>query len=82
MPLVAVSVGSNLDREHNIDRALESLRLSFGQLEQYGQAERIDQSMYLGGQAAARATHATGSAIFFWALAACWWTRIEELSII
>ena len=32
MPLVAVSVGSNLDREHNIDRALESLRSSFGQL--------------------------------------------------
>ena len=33
MPLVAVSVGSNLDREHNIDRALESLRSSFGQLQ-------------------------------------------------
>ena len=32
MPLVAVSVGSNLDREHNIDWALESLRSSFGQL--------------------------------------------------
>jgi 2-amino-4-hydroxy-6-hydroxymethyldihydropteridine diphosphokinase len=32
MPLVAISVGSNLDREHNIDRALESLRLTFGQL--------------------------------------------------
>ena len=32
MPLVAISVGSNLDREHNIERALDSLRLSFGQL--------------------------------------------------
>ncbi|MCS5572159.1 MAG: 2-amino-4-hydroxy-6-hydroxymethyldihydropteridine diphosphokinase, partial [Pseudomonadales bacterium] len=32
MPLVAVSVGSNLDREHNIDWALESLRSSFGPL--------------------------------------------------
>ena len=33
MPLVAISVGSNLDREHNIERALDSLRLSFGQLQ-------------------------------------------------
>ena len=33
MVLIAISVGSNLDREHNIDRALESLRLSFGQLQ-------------------------------------------------
>ncbi len=32
MPLVAISVGSNLDREQNIERALDSLRLSFGQL--------------------------------------------------
>ena len=32
MPLVAISVGSNLDREHNIERALDSLRFSFGQL--------------------------------------------------
>ena len=33
MPLVAISVGSNLDREHNIDRALDSLCSSFGQLQ-------------------------------------------------
>ena len=32
MPLVGISVGRNLDREHNIERALDSLRLSFGQL--------------------------------------------------
>ena len=35
------------------------------------QALGIDHGVDLGGQAAARATHATGSAIFFWALAAC-----------
>ena len=42
----------------------------------------IDDGMNLGRQAAARATHATGSAVFFWALAVCWCTRIDELPII
>ena len=56
--------------------------LPFGQLETDRQAEPIVQCMDLGRQATARATHATGSAVFFWALAACWWTRIEEESII
>jgi HlyD family secretion protein len=32
-------------------------------------------------QAAARATHATGSAIFFWAQAACWCTRTLVASV-
>ncbi len=41
------------------------MRLTFGQLEHYGQAERIDQGMYLGDQAAARATHATDRTSFF-----------------
>ena len=31
----------------------------------------VDERMDLGGQAAPRATHATGSVVFFWALAAC-----------
>src|SRR3546814_7305798 len=58
------------------------MRLSFGQFEQDRQTERIDQCMDLGGQPAARAIHATGSAIFFLALPACWCTRIDELSIL
>ena len=35
-----------------------------------------DQRVDLGGQAAARSTHATGPVVFFWALAACWCTRM------
>jgi hypothetical protein len=45
--------------------------LAFGQLERDRQATGIDQRMDFGGQAAPRATHATGSIIFFWVLAAC-----------
>ena len=56
--------------------------LAFGELRGDRQTVGVDQGMDLGGQAAARATHATGSVVFFWALAACWCTRIEEESII
>jgi hypothetical protein len=51
--------------------------LAFGELQRNGQALGIDQGVDLGGQAAARATPATGSVVFFWALAACWCTRID-----
>ena len=88
MQTVAV-IDYGMGNLHSVAKALEHvvgrspiMRLSFGQLEADGQAERIDQGMDFGGQAAARATHATGSAIFFWALAPCWRTRIDELSII
>ena len=40
----------------------------------------IDKGVDLGFQAAAQTTHATGS-VFFWALAACWCTRIIDVSI-
>ena len=45
--------------------------LALGQLERDRQAAGVDQGVDLGRQAAARATHATGSVVFFWALAAC-----------
>jgi len=57
--------------EHVIGAA-PVVRLPFGQLEQDRQAKCIDQRMDFGDQAAARTTHAAGSAIFFLALAACW----------
>jgi transposase len=62
--------------------AVPVIGLALAQREADRQAVGIDDGMNLGGQAAARATHATGSAVFFFALAACWCTRIEELSII
>ena len=46
--------------------------LALGELQSDGQAIGVDQGVDLGGQAAARATHATGSVVFFWVLAACW----------
>ena len=57
--------------EH-VGGAAPVMRLAFGQLEPDRQAKRIDQGVDFGRQAAARATHATGSVIFFLALAACW----------
>ncbi|HTQ12704.1 MAG TPA: hypothetical protein VMH86_02420 [Rhizomicrobium sp.] len=45
--------------------------LTFGDLQQDGQATGIDEGVDLGGQSASRATHATGSRGFFWPLAAC-----------
>ena len=62
--------------------AVPIIGLTLAQAEADGQAIGIDDGMDLGRQAAARATHTTGSARFFWAFAACWWTRIDELSII
>ena len=56
------------DVEHVL-RATAVMGLPGGQLEGGWHAVRIDQRVDLGGQAAARAAHATGS-IFFWALAA------------
>ena len=56
--------------EH-VGGAATVMRLALGQLERDRQAVGIDQRVDLGRQAAARATHATGSFGFFWALAAC-----------
>ena len=56
--------------------------LALGRFEQDRAAEGIDQRMDLGGQPAARATHAIGSPPFFGPFAPCWWTRIEDESII
>lgn len=72
--------------EHVVGRA-PVMRLPLGQLQEDRQAERIDERVDLGRQAAARqlvflATHAGGIGRLFLALAACWWTRIDEESII
>src|SRR5512139_2815199 len=82
-------VGAIGEQDASLPEAVEHIlgaapvvRLALGQLEPDWQAGRIDQGMDLGGQAAARATHATGSVVFFLALPACWWTRIEDESII
>ena len=48
------------------------VRLTRSDFERHRTAVSIHQSVDLARQAAARATHATGSAIFFWAQAACW----------
>lgn len=46
--------------------------LALGQLEADRSSLGVNECMDLGGQAAARATHATGSFVFFWSLATCW----------
>ena len=69
------------------------MRLAFGQLQRDRQAVGVDQRVDLGRQAAARAPHALGSSVVpsrgwrgvrtpFLTLPPCWWTRIEEESII
>ena len=45
--------------------------LAFREFQRDRQAFSVDQGVDLGGQPAPRATHATGSGVFFWALAAC-----------
>jgi len=63
------------------------------QLQQNGQAVGVDEGMDFRGQSASRAPHAAGSSEVpsggrrffgppFLPFAPCWWTRIEELSII
>jgi hypothetical protein len=56
--------------------------LAFGDFQKDRKAACISERVYFGGQPAPRATHATGSRRFFWPLAACWCTRIDEESII
>ncbi len=56
--------------EH-VGGAASVMRLAFGQLQIDRQALGVDERMNFGRQTAARATHATGSVVFFWALAAC-----------
>src|SRR3984957_16246214 len=63
------------------------------QLQQNRQAVGVDEGMDFRGQSASRAPHAAGSSVVpsggrrffgppFLPFAPCWWTRIEELSII
>ena len=56
--------------------------LALGELQRDRQAVGVDHGVNSSSQAAARATHAIGSIVFFWALAACWCTRMLEESII
>jgi hypothetical protein len=51
--------------------AFAVLGLAFAELERNRQAFGVDERMDFGGQAATRATHATGSLIFFLVFAAC-----------
>jgi hypothetical protein len=55
----------------HIDGAGSVVGLSLSQFECDWQAVGVYQGMDFGRQAAPRATHATGSVFFFWALAAC-----------
>ena len=56
--------------EH-IAAAASVMGLTFGQFQSNRQALGIDERVDLRCQAAPRATHATTSLVFFWALAAC-----------
>lgn len=56
-------------------------RLPFGQVQLDRQTPAIDQRMDLGRQAAAGTSHAAIWVPLF-RVAPCWWTRMEELSII
>ena len=59
------------ERGQHVDGSAAVMGLAFGQPERDRQATGIDKRMDFGGQAAPRATHATGSIIFFWVLEAC-----------
>ena len=59
-------------RVEHVGGAPSVVGLALGELQSDRQAIGVDQGVDLCGQAAARATHATGSFVFFWALAACW----------
>ena len=59
------------DRAQHVLGAAAVMGLAFGELQQDRQAAGVDQGVDLGGQPAARTTHATGSRLFFWPLAAC-----------
>ncbi len=57
-----------LDGVEHIGGRAHVVCLALGQLEVDRPALGSDQRMDLGGHAAARATHATGSLVFFWAV--------------
>ena len=59
------------DRGQHVLGALTVMSLAFGKFQGNRQTTGIDQGMDFGCQPAARATHATGSVVFFLALAAC-----------
>ena len=71
-----------IDRAEHVLGATSVMGLAFGELEHDRQPAGVHHSVDFGRQPAARATHATGSRFFFWPLAACWCTRIEEELII
>jgi len=70
------------ERAQHVVSTASVMGLAFGEFEKDRQATGIDEGVDFGRQPTARATHATGSRRFFWPLAACWCTRIEEESII
>ena len=59
------------DRAEHIPGTASVMGLSFGEFKKDRQATGIDEGMDFGRQAAPRATHATGSRLFFLPLAAC-----------
>jgi len=62
---------ARLNRRQHIVRTAPIMSLAFRDLQRDRQAIGIDQRVDLRRQAAARATHATGSDVFFLPLAAC-----------
>ena len=81
------------DLAEKVARAAAVMRLAFGQLEGERQAIGVHEGVDLGGQAPSRAPHALGSSVVpsggrggvrapFFPFPPCWWTRIEDESII
>ena len=70
------------DAVEHVVGAAPVMRLALGQLEMDGQAAGIDKGVDLGRKPAPRTAHAIGSAVFFLPLAPCWWTRMDDESII
>ena len=77
----------------HVGGASSVVSLAWRQLQKNGQAVGVDEGMDFRGQSASRAPHAAGSSDVpsggwrffrppFLPFAPCWWTRIEELSII
>ena len=70
-----------LHRGQQVVGPLQVVRLAAGQEEVDRVAQRVDQGVDLGAQAAARAPDGLVLAGFFWAPALCWWARTMVLSI-
>ena len=70
------------ERAENVLTALAVVRLALGQLERDRETVAVDDRVDFGRKPAAGTSHATAPAAFFSPFAACWWTRMLELSII